>query len=95
MNQEEMHTRTDEIKKRYPNKFAPEEKIFRQIRRGDRIFVGTGCGGPQYLIRALINYVEAHPLALATLKYSRSGPSGWLPTSMKNSAVIFGITVSL
>ncbi len=64
MRPEEMKMKIDDLRKRYPTKFATEEKIFRQIRRGDRIFVGTGCGGPQYLIRALINYVEAHPLAL-------------------------------
>jgi acyl-CoA hydrolase/GNAT superfamily N-acetyltransferase len=64
MHQEDTNKTMDEIRMKYPKKFAPEEKIFRQIRRGDRIFVGTGCGGPQYLIRALTNYVEAHPLAL-------------------------------
>ena len=53
----------DEIKERYPEKFAPETYIFSHIHRGDRIFVGTGCGEPQYLVRALINYVEVHPKA--------------------------------
>ena len=49
MHQEDTSKKIDELKMKYPNKFATEEKIFRQIRRGDRIFVGTGCGGPQYL----------------------------------------------
>jgi acyl-CoA hydrolase/ribosomal protein S18 acetylase RimI-like enzyme len=40
-----------------------EERIFSHIHRGDRIFVGTGCGEPQYLIQALIRYVESHPTA--------------------------------
>src|SRR3972149_4315096 len=37
--------------------------IFSHIHRGDRIFIGTGCGEPQYLVRALIRYVEARPTA--------------------------------
>lgn len=54
----------DELKKKYPNKFVSEDKIFSHIRRGARIFIGTGCGEPQYLIKALINYVESNPNAL-------------------------------
>ena len=49
------------IKKRYPKKFATEDEIFSHIHRGDRIFIGTGCGEPQYLVRALIDYVQKHP----------------------------------
>lgn len=51
------------IKSRYPEKFAREEKIFEQIHPGDRIFIGTGCGEPQYLVNALIHYVGSHPKA--------------------------------
>ncbi len=47
----------------YPEKFPTEERIFRTIHPGNRIFIGTGCGEPQYLVRALINYVQAHPKA--------------------------------
>jgi acyl-CoA hydrolase/RimJ/RimL family protein N-acetyltransferase len=53
----------DEMKKRYPEKFVSEEKIFSHIHRGDRIFISTGCGEPQYLVQALIHYVETHPKA--------------------------------
>ncbi|HUL29157.1 MAG TPA: GNAT family N-acetyltransferase [Thermodesulfobacteriota bacterium] len=53
----------DEMRQRYPDKFVSEERIFNRIHRGDRIFVGTGCGEPQYLIQALIRYVESHPTA--------------------------------
>lgn len=53
----------EELKKIYPEKFAPEDKIFSSINRGDRIFIATGCGEPQYLVRALINYVQSHPKA--------------------------------
>ncbi|MBU2260877.1 MAG: GNAT family N-acetyltransferase [Proteobacteria bacterium] len=49
--------------KLYPEKFADEEAIFSHIRRGDHIFVASGCGEPQHLIRALVQYVESHPKA--------------------------------
>ncbi len=52
------------MNKIYPEKFAPEEKIFSYIHPGDKIFVGTGCGEPQYLVSALINYVKSYPKAL-------------------------------
>ncbi len=57
-------TYLNEIKQKYAEKFAAEEKIFRHIHRGDRIFIGTGCGEPQYLVRSLTNYVSSHPKEL-------------------------------
>lgn len=51
------------IKELFPEKFALEEVIFSNIHAGDRIFIGTGCGEPQYLVRALIKYVESNPKA--------------------------------
>jgi acyl-CoA hydrolase/GNAT superfamily N-acetyltransferase len=51
----------DLMKTQYPHKFAPEVQIFSQIHRGDHIFIATGCGEPQYLVNALITYVESHP----------------------------------
>lgn len=53
----------DGFKKAYPEKFASENEIFRHIRRGDHIFVASGCGEPQYLVQALIRYVESNPKA--------------------------------
>jgi acyl-CoA hydrolase/RimJ/RimL family protein N-acetyltransferase len=55
--------RMNEFRKTYPEKFGSEDSIFSHIRRGNRIFIGTGCGEPQYLVRALIRYVESHPTA--------------------------------
>jgi acyl-CoA hydrolase/GNAT superfamily N-acetyltransferase len=40
-----------------------EEVVFSHIRRGDHIFVASGCGEPQYLVRAMVGYVESHPKA--------------------------------
>ncbi len=51
------------LRARYPEKFAAEEHIFGSIRPGNRIFIGTGCGEPQYLVKALIRYVQSHPKA--------------------------------
>lgn len=53
----------DEMKKIYPQKFVSENQIFSHIRRGNRIFVGTGCGRPQYLLQALVQFIESHPTA--------------------------------
>ncbi|MFY9113979.1 MAG: GNAT family N-acetyltransferase [Dethiobacteria bacterium] len=40
-----------------------EEMIFSHIHAGDRIFIGTGCGEPQYLVKKLAAYVEENPKA--------------------------------
>ena len=53
----------DTIKKTFPEKAVSEDKIFSHIHRGDRIFIGTGCGEPQYLVNALSDYVRSHPKA--------------------------------
>lgn len=58
-----MIEKLEEIKKRYPEKFVPENSVFSHIHPGDRIFIGTACGEPQYLVRALIDYVNANPKA--------------------------------
>ncbi len=53
-----------EIEKKHPEKCASENEIFGRIHRGDHIFIGTGCGEPQYLVKALTGYVESHPKAI-------------------------------
>jgi acyl-CoA hydrolase/GNAT superfamily N-acetyltransferase len=54
----------DIVKKEYPRKFRDEERfIFKEICPGDRVFIGTGCGEPQYLVSALLNYVQKNPKA--------------------------------
>ncbi len=54
----------DQARANYPDKFQPENRIFSHIHRGDRIFIHTACGEPQYLVKALIEYVSSHPSAL-------------------------------
>jgi acyl-CoA hydrolase/GNAT superfamily N-acetyltransferase len=53
----------DSWRAHHPEKFATEDAIFSHIRRGDHIFVSSGCGEPQYLVKAMTNYVESHPKA--------------------------------
>jgi acyl-CoA hydrolase len=52
-----------ESSKEYPEKFASNEEILGHIHAGDRIFIGSGCNEPQYLVRELVNYVQSHPKA--------------------------------
>jgi len=52
-------------KEKYPQKFASEEEIFKHIHRGDRIFISTACGEPQFLVNALMRYIDSHPKAFA------------------------------
>jgi acyl-CoA hydrolase/RimJ/RimL family protein N-acetyltransferase len=53
----------EKLKREFPAKFVSENEVFSLIHPGDRIFIGTGCGEPQYLVAALIQYVESHPKA--------------------------------
>ena len=51
------------LREQYPGKFLPEDEVFSHIHRGDRIFISTACGEPQYLVRSMIEFVESHPKA--------------------------------
>ena len=53
----------DDWKKLYPEKFADAALVFSNIHRGDHIFVVSGCGEPQFLVQAMVNYVDSHPKA--------------------------------
>lgn len=52
-----------ELRKKFPKKFVNQNKIFQQIHRGNRIFVHTGCGEPQFLMKQMANYLNEHPKA--------------------------------
>ena len=51
------------IESAYSEKIVPLERAFSSIHRGDRIFVGTGCGQPQYLLDELVHFASANPKA--------------------------------
>ena len=37
-----------------PSKVKRAEEAISKIKRGSRVFIGTGCGEPQHLIRAMV-----------------------------------------
>ncbi|MGD9080978.1 MAG: GNAT family N-acetyltransferase [Desulfobacterales bacterium] len=44
-----------DLKRLCPNKVVSAEEAVSQIKNGSRVFIGTGCGEPQHLIRAMVN----------------------------------------
>lgn len=48
----------DNLALKFPGKFVTEDEAFSAIRRGDRLFISTGCGEPQHLTNALVDYVQ-------------------------------------
>jgi acyl-CoA hydrolase/GNAT superfamily N-acetyltransferase len=54
----------DHTKTLFTDKLASVDKIFEHIHPGDRIFIGTACGEPQYLIQSLIDFAKKNPTAL-------------------------------
>lgn len=59
-----IHPKLAKIQENYPEKFQSEYTIFRNIRRGANIFISTGCAQPQYLVKALVDYVDKNPKAI-------------------------------
>ena len=54
----------NKTKRQWPEKFKADPRlIFKEIRPGERIFVGTGCGEPQFLVQSLLGYVRENPKA--------------------------------
>jgi acyl-CoA hydrolase len=51
------------VREKYPGKFADARVIFKKIRPGDKIFIGTACAEPVNLVKSLINYVKSNPKA--------------------------------
>jgi acyl-CoA hydrolase/GNAT superfamily N-acetyltransferase len=54
----------DRMRQKFPAKFLPIDRIFGKLRRGAHIFVGTACGEPQYLMRALAEFVKSNPKSI-------------------------------
>ncbi len=50
-----------QLKLKYKEKFLPVDHVFKKIHLGDRIFISTACGEPQYLVNSMIKYVENNP----------------------------------
>jgi acyl-CoA hydrolase/ribosomal protein S18 acetylase RimI-like enzyme len=47
-----------------PNKVVKAEQAIAHVRRGSRVFIGTGCGEPQHLIRALVKDVNLQDIVV-------------------------------
>ncbi|MGD9176138.1 MAG: acetyl-CoA hydrolase, partial [Desulfobacterales bacterium] len=43
------------LKKRFADKVVDAAAAVSHIKNGSRVFIGTGCGEPQYLIKAMVN----------------------------------------
>ena len=52
------------LKESYSEKFVSVKKALKSIHRGDRIFVHTACGEPQFLLKSLVEYIESDPKAV-------------------------------
>ncbi|MCG6536831.1 MAG: acetyl-CoA hydrolase, partial [Syntrophales bacterium LBB04] len=49
------------LKLSFPEKFPSLSQVFLNIRRGDRIFVGSGCAEPLYLMNSFYQYMQENP----------------------------------
>ena len=66
----------DALRAAYPEKFLPADVIFRHIHPGGRIFIGTTCGLPQYLVSTLIQYVKPIQMRFLMQRCSMYGGLG-------------------
>ncbi len=85
----------DRLRERHPDKFAPRERIFANIRRGDRIFVGTACAEPQHLVAALAEHVLGNPVAAADAEILQFWTLGvtaraGLPANVRHNSFFIG-----
>jgi len=46
---------------RYGEKLIRENALFSRLRPGDRIFIGSGCSQPRYLLEKLAEHIQNHP----------------------------------
>jgi acyl-CoA hydrolase/RimJ/RimL family protein N-acetyltransferase len=53
----------NELMNLYPEKLTTVNKVFTNIRRGNKIFIGTAAGEPRYLVRSLMDYLIKDPKA--------------------------------
>jgi acyl-CoA hydrolase len=53
-----MEWKLDYLKKLYESRVGTVENVFRKVSPGDRIFIGTGCAEPQYLVSTMVKYPQ-------------------------------------
>ena len=49
-----MTSEKTKLSETYPNKVISAQEAVAKIRQGSRVFIGTGCGEPQHLIRTMV-----------------------------------------
>lgn len=69
----------DRMKGSYPEKFSSEDHAFSHIHRGDRLYIGTACGEPRYLVQTLVDYVDDHPMAFFDTEVLHTWTQGTAP----------------
>ena len=48
----------------YDSKVVQAPEAVSKIKRGSRVFIGTGCGEPQHLIRAMVEDEQLHDIMI-------------------------------
>lgn len=51
------------LRTEYPEKFTSADKAFKNIQRGNKIYIGTAAGEPKHLVRSLMEYLNQNPQA--------------------------------
>ncbi|MCK5686297.1 acetyl-CoA hydrolase, partial [bacterium] len=52
------------LKEKYPDKVLTAKESVKKIKNGSRVFIGTGCGEPQKLIRAMVEDLSIQDLVI-------------------------------
>ena len=77
---------------RYPGQAVTAAQALAGIRPGRRLFIGTGCAMPQYLVRELVGRactrVETELLHILTLGPAPFADPGWNPHYTVNSLLM-------
>ena len=53
-----------DLKDKYPDKLLSAKQSVRKIKNGSRVFIGTGCGEPQELIKAMVEDLSIQDIVI-------------------------------
>jgi acyl-CoA hydrolase/RimJ/RimL family protein N-acetyltransferase len=81
------------LQETYPEKFAPVDAICRRIRRGQRLFIGTACSEPRYLVDCLAHFADRHPKAFFDVEVHHVWPMRELPLADRKFARNFRLNL--
>lgn len=87
-----MHEQGQDWQQRYPGQVVACGEALGQIRPGRRLFIGTGCAMPQYLVREMVaracTRVETELLHILTLGPTPFTDADWNPHYTVNSLLM-------